>query len=325
MTEQTVWQRLAEPFDDSEVKCRPGAMSVNGSQPVALAFRYVDARHVAQRLDDVLGPENWDFDWELVGSGPAVKGSLTLVTMTHDERPRHVSKADCGYPNSDNDAEPIKSAVSDALRRCASMIGVARYLYEGTPKWEPCVLHTSGRMEGKFKDWVTTPPIRSAPPAAPQATERPASSMRDHQDDPCDAAAYNRKWHGTVAGTDLTTDDARHAFIKTFTLGQFDSLTAYLAQATVHDAEALLAEVTKYIASPAPTKSTPLGNSDDVATSRHFEHYYALLDQWKQRNPRVAPSTLKLWAIEEGIITIGELRRKYEKLKTALNASLDPN
>lgn len=330
MTEQTVWQRLAEPFDDSEVKRRPGALSANGPQPVALAFRYVDARHVAQRLDDVLGPENWEFDWDLVGGGPAVKGELSIVIWRDDGHSRHVTKADCGYPNSENDdKEPIKSAVSDAIRRCASLIGVARYLYEGTPQWEPCILHTSGRMEGKFKDWLRTPmppptPIRSAPPAAPQAPQRPATPVVAQPDPLCDAAAYNRRWHGTVPGSDLQSNDARHEFVKDHTLGRFNSLTAFLAQATVEEAEALMHDMNRHLAAAA--KPTPASvDADAIATADHWGHYYAKLEEWKARNPRVAPSILKGWAIEEGVITVGELRRKYEKLNRALQASTDPN
>jgi hypothetical protein len=38
-------------------------------------------------------------------------------------------RQDFGYPNSAQDDEPLKSAASDALRRCAAQVGVGRSLY----------------------------------------------------------------------------------------------------------------------------------------------------------------------------------------------------
>lgn len=106
------WGKLSEPFPDSEVKQRPG--------PGGRTLSYVDARAVAQRLDDVLTPSGWTFHIEVAASD-VVKGSLTIGG---------VAREDIGYPNSDDDAEPYKSAVSDALKRCAVLFGIGRHLYD---------------------------------------------------------------------------------------------------------------------------------------------------------------------------------------------------
>ena len=110
-------QALAAPFDPKDLKQRPGR--------AGLVFTYADARAVAQRLDDVLGITGWQFE-VAVADVPrsVVKGSLTIVvegkTVIHE---------DFGYPNSTSDDEPLKSAASDALRRCAAQVGVGRSLY----------------------------------------------------------------------------------------------------------------------------------------------------------------------------------------------------
>jgi hypothetical protein len=110
-------QALAAPFDPKDLKQRPGR--------AGLVFTYADARAVAQRLDDVLGVTGWQFE-VAVADVPrsVVKGSLTIVvegkTVIHE---------DFGYPNSTSDDEPLKSAASDALRRCAAQVGVGRSLY----------------------------------------------------------------------------------------------------------------------------------------------------------------------------------------------------
>jgi hypothetical protein len=110
-------QALAAPFDPKDLKQRPGR--------AGLVFTYADARAVAQRLDDVLGVTGWQFEVAVADvSRSVVKGSLTIVvegkTVIHE---------DFGYPNSTSDDEPLKSAASDALRRCAAQVGVGRSLY----------------------------------------------------------------------------------------------------------------------------------------------------------------------------------------------------
>lgn len=108
---------LAAPFDPKDLKHRPGR--------AGMTFTYADARAVAQRLDDVLGLTGWQFEVDVADAARGVvKGSLAIVvdgkTVIHE---------DFGYPNSTSDDEPLKSAASDALRRCAAQIGVGRSLY----------------------------------------------------------------------------------------------------------------------------------------------------------------------------------------------------
>src|SRR5439155_10124683 len=100
---------------------------------------------VMRRLDAVVGPDGWWFDFEVVppapslqgGGGPAergggrstgvgVKGRLTVLGVT---------KCDAGEAAAED--EPLKAAVSDALKRCAVHFGVARYLYYLPQTWVP--------------------------------------------------------------------------------------------------------------------------------------------------------------------------------------------
>jgi hypothetical protein len=90
-----------------------------------MTFTYADARAVAQRLDDVLGIEGWQFEVKVADPiRGVVHGSLALVIEG-----KTTIRQDFGYPNSAQDDEPLKSAASDALRRCAAQIGVGRSLY----------------------------------------------------------------------------------------------------------------------------------------------------------------------------------------------------
>jgi hypothetical protein len=90
-----------------------------------MTFTYADARAVAQRLDDVLGIEGWQFEVKVADPARGVvHGSLVIVIDG-----KSTIRQDFGYPNSTQDDEPLKSAASDALRRCAAQVGVGRSLY----------------------------------------------------------------------------------------------------------------------------------------------------------------------------------------------------
>ncbi|MFZ9299156.1 MAG: Rad52/Rad22 family DNA repair protein [Hylemonella sp.] len=108
---------LAAPFEAKDLKQRPGRGG--------LTFTYADARAVAQRLDDTLGIEGWQFEVKVADPARSVvHGSLCLVIDG-----KTTIKQDFGYPNGPQDDEPLKSAASDALRRCAAQVGVGRSLY----------------------------------------------------------------------------------------------------------------------------------------------------------------------------------------------------
>jgi hypothetical protein len=113
---------LAAPFEPHELKVR----SQQGRQ-----LHYITARTVMNRLDSVLGPENW---WdEFVPSENSVLCRLTIrlpdgSTLTKGDAGGYAGMADSG----DDD----KSGYSDAFKRAAVKFGVARYLYrDGVPSF----------------------------------------------------------------------------------------------------------------------------------------------------------------------------------------------
>lgn len=164
----TDWARLAEPFPENEIKQRPGAAKWDHKpncegprcretrdESKHMQFSYVDARVVAQRLDDVLTPEGWDFTWTLEPDG-IVHGRLIIGGNIRE---------DAGYPNSHDDAEPIKSAVSDALKRCCVLFGIGRHLYDDN--------HGTARPA----------PARAAPQRAPAVHRVDTDIMASEEDD----------------------------------------------------------------------------------------------------------------------------------------------
>lgn len=128
-------KQLQAPFAPEDLKTRPGRGG--------LTFTYADARAVAQRLDDVLGCDGWSFEVSVADPARAVvKGSLALRIDG-----KSVIREDFGYPNSAQDDEPLKSAASDALRRCAAQSGVGRSLYSpDRPQVAAPVRHAAPRL-----------------------------------------------------------------------------------------------------------------------------------------------------------------------------------
>jgi hypothetical protein len=80
-----------------------------------------------RRLDAVVGPANWSFDFDVLSpDGKMVRGKLTVLGVT---------KCDAGEGSSED--EVLKSAVSDALKRAAVHFGIGRYLYYLPSVWAP--------------------------------------------------------------------------------------------------------------------------------------------------------------------------------------------
>jgi hypothetical protein len=123
---KAITQALAAPFDTSEVKFKPAVVSGNR----ALALAYVDARVIQDRLDEVLGVEGWQDEYEILADGSVV---CKLRLRLGDE---WITKMDVGGPSEQPDeGDRRKAAFSDALKRAAVKFGIGRYLYRLPSQW----------------------------------------------------------------------------------------------------------------------------------------------------------------------------------------------
>jgi hypothetical protein len=113
---------LASPFPAELIKWRAGATTRDKSK--AMALPYIDARHVFNRLDDVVGPGSWETVINETSSG------RVLCTLIIDG----VSKTDGAGAT---DIEGEKGAISDAIKRAAVQWGIGRYLYDLPTEWMP--------------------------------------------------------------------------------------------------------------------------------------------------------------------------------------------
>ena len=122
---------LLQRTPKSEIKVRPGRGG--------LQFSYVEHGYVTERLNLVFG-FNWDFevvDKQMLEDEVIVEAKLTVRTPGGQtivktqfggaEIKRHNSGAKSGRPLSI--ADDYKAAASDALKKCASLLGIGLDLY----------------------------------------------------------------------------------------------------------------------------------------------------------------------------------------------------
>ncbi|WP_337176483.1 Rad52/Rad22 family DNA repair protein [Paludisphaera sp.] len=116
----TIFAALAAPFQADEVRTR----NQSGRE-----LQYVTARTVMNRLDEVLGPENWWDEYTPMANAVICKLTVRLPDGST------VTKSDAGgFTTTADSSDYEKTGFSDAFKRAAVKFGVARYLYgDGVP------------------------------------------------------------------------------------------------------------------------------------------------------------------------------------------------
>jgi hypothetical protein len=182
----TVWDRLRAPFDPNLVHWRVG--STNKDKTKGLALAYLDARDIQERLDDAVGPENWEDEYKQAGSSIICRLRIRIETPHGWE---WIAKSD---GSGESDIEGSKGAISGALKRAAVKFGIGRYLYYTPDFWRPLEQGKwfsdntkrsltldlgawqrdffAGQIDGEIRENVTgkTPPAK-LPPQQPKAVE----------------------------------------------------------------------------------------------------------------------------------------------------------
>ena len=131
---------LAETPKD-RVKFRIGRKYANNQRAHMLA--YVDARYVQDRLDDVIGAENWSNSFEVIDNT-----LFCAITVVFPDG-KVVTKTDCG---TESNVEKEKGEASDAFKRAAVMLGIGRDLYDLPNHFN---MHADLNQQGfPPKDWT---------------------------------------------------------------------------------------------------------------------------------------------------------------------------
>lgn len=152
---------LREPFQPDDIEWRIAQAGQKGEKIWAKCLAYITSRAIMDRLDEVVGPENWATDFRMgshmmaglglrVGSGWVWKWDGTGMLATNDG----LSGADAG-----------KGDFSNGLKRVAVQWGMGRYLYDLPETW--ATVTDQGRFYQPASKKKGTPAFRWDPPRLP--------------------------------------------------------------------------------------------------------------------------------------------------------------
>ncbi len=140
-----IYEKLKEKFDEKDLEFRVGA--TNSDKTMGLALAYVQARAIQNRLDEVVGFENWKVSYKEIQGG-----FLCTLSIRKDSNSEWVEKEDGA---SVTEFESVKGGISNAFKRVASSgFGIGRYLYNAKGSWYAI------KPQGKGFVFVETPKLQ---------------------------------------------------------------------------------------------------------------------------------------------------------------------
>lgn len=155
-----IFAALAAPFDPKEIKYLPKG----GRQ-----LPYITARSVMNRLDAVLGPENWEdryMESYKDGAGVMCTLKIQIPSKVKDHFTETIEKVGAGgFAGMADLGDNYKSGFSDAFKLAAVKFGIGRYLYEDGV--------VDFAAEGGPSVDLEKVPTRNTPSAPSRATEAP--------------------------------------------------------------------------------------------------------------------------------------------------------
>jgi hypothetical protein len=126
---QAILRALSRPIERDRVKVKE-VKDARGK--IIRREPYVTARTVMNRLDDVMGPENWWDDYI-----PRENSVICLLTIKLPDGST-LTKSDAGgYANCPDTGDGEKGGFSDAFKRAGVKFGIAREIYgDGGPSYQ---------------------------------------------------------------------------------------------------------------------------------------------------------------------------------------------
>lgn len=114
--------RLKDKFPPNDIEWRlQRSGETRDGKPWGLALAYITNRAIMDRLDSVVGPENWFNEYDVGPQGGVICGISIQVSPGVWVRK---------WDGADNtQVEPVKGGLSDSMKRAAVQWGIGRYLY----------------------------------------------------------------------------------------------------------------------------------------------------------------------------------------------------
>lgn len=136
------WKRLLEHFDTRDVEFKPQTFSKDGGKALAVAF--VDPRRYQERLDGVIGIQNWSVEYRAIGetstiekpnATPQIRAACVARISVYDpETGRTIIREEVGEFDG-TDVAQYPTASAQAFKRACVTLGLGRYLYDFPQTW----------------------------------------------------------------------------------------------------------------------------------------------------------------------------------------------
>lgn len=140
-----VYAQLVAPFPVDEIEIKPGATTRDKAK--ALALPYADIRVYQERLDAIVGAQNWSVEYRHISESAVFCRLTVLGVVREDVGECHKVDKD-GVPDENRSC----SAVAQSFKRACSAFGIGRYLYSLPQIW--------GEFDGQKKQFAD--PLRVA-------------------------------------------------------------------------------------------------------------------------------------------------------------------
>jgi hypothetical protein len=143
--EQTTYQRLAARFEPGEHKTK----TIGGN-----GLTYVDGETVISRMNAVLGYDGWSFEVGQVNVLEREVWATGKLTVYSGERTIVREQAGGQIINRTRAGEiielsnDIKGAITDCLKKCATLVGVGLYLYDPDERREVAAEMAAAKRTG---------------------------------------------------------------------------------------------------------------------------------------------------------------------------------
>ena len=163
-----IYEKLKEKFPEKDLEFRVGA--TNSDKTIGLALPYVQARAIQNRLDEVLGFENWKVSYRQIQGG-----FLCTLSIRKNSNSEWIEKEDGA---SITDFESVKGGISNSFKRTASIFGIGRYLYDSKNNW------FSIKKQGNSYVFIETPKLQlnEEKESQPKAEARPKAEPQKNTD-----------------------------------------------------------------------------------------------------------------------------------------------
>jgi hypothetical protein len=123
-------EKLKLPFPAEDIEWRVSRSGITNGKPWVSVLAYVTARACQNRLDEAVGPQNWEVHYTHIKEAADKTGVICHLAIRIGDS--FVTKSDGAE---ETEFESFKGGISSAFKRAASAWGIGRYLYGLEEAW----------------------------------------------------------------------------------------------------------------------------------------------------------------------------------------------